>query len=172
MKLLTPDPIERNADRKNTNRATRAPRLALCIGVLLAALPALGHHGFSGRYDTERPQWIEGVITGAQWAPPHPVIELRVSADERPPSDLALPSELTGALIPSAAGRITVEFPPVSTFFALRDSLKLGDRVALIALRNCEPPHQLRSQWVRLPSGSVVSRSGRLSTMVSGCGRS
>lgn len=62
-----------------------------------------------------------------------------------------------------------IEFPPVRRFFALEERIQPGDRIALIALRNCEPPHQLRAQWVAPESGPPVVRSGRMQSEVERC---
>ncbi|MGL4728640.1 MAG: DUF6152 family protein [Bosea sp. (in: a-proteobacteria)] len=133
---------------------------------------ALAHHGFTGRYDASRPIWIEGTVESSAFAPPHPVIAVRVDGAARPPADLALPTELAGPLAarPEDTGqRVEVEFPPVSTFYQMGSQIRVGERVAIIALRNCNAPHQLRSQWVRAAAGTVIERGGRMSGQVNGC---
>lgn len=141
---------------------------AIAAGLRIAS----AHHGFSGRYDASQPIWIEGVVEKASVAPPHPVLSVRVDREMRPPEGFSLPNEITGALRVRAEDRGAVreiEFPPTATFFALSERVKPGDRVALVVLRNCLAPHQLRSQWVRLTNGTVIERSGRLSAQANGC---
>jgi hypothetical protein len=143
--------------------------------MLLAALvvPALAHHGFTGRYDTNNPIWIEGVVESLATAPPHPTMQVRLDDPARSASVIVAPSELTGpirALTDGAGRAVEVEFPPVPDFFSMGEKLRVGNRVAVIALRNCQPPHQLRSQWVRLTSGNLIQRVGRLSYQSRGCG--
>jgi hypothetical protein len=150
----------------------RAVLLALAAGAFGAG-PSFAHHGFTGRYDRSRPIALTGIVTRASFAPPHPTITLRVEAAEPPELDAAARAEFAGpvAARPEDVGRtLEVEFPPVRAFFDLGGQVRAGDRVAIVALRNCAPPHQLRSQWIRLASGSVVHRAGRMSVQVDGCG--
>ncbi|MEM8625173.1 MAG: hypothetical protein AAGG47_16845 [Pseudomonadota bacterium] len=65
----------------------------------------------------------------------------------------------------AALGRkVEVEFLPVARFFALEGRVEVGDRIALVVLRNCEAPHQLRAQWVAAPEGPPVIREGTMQT--------
>jgi hypothetical protein len=147
-------------------------RIILYAG-LLAPVPGWAHHGFTGRYDTGRPIWLKGRVERAAFAPPHPVLTIMVENAGLPSLPSPLPSELAGtpAVRPDDVGRaLAIEFPPVQSFYRLADRVTVGAMVELIALRNCAPPHQLRSQWIRLADGAVVSRDGRLSYMVNGCG--
>jgi hypothetical protein len=144
------------------------------LAVAALAAPAVGHHGFTGRYDTDKPYFLVGTVSAISASPPHPTVTIQVAPSAiAPPSSAERPSELTGdviALDPQFVGRsVAVEFPPVGAFFELGGKLKVGDVVELIALRNCRAPHQLRSQWVRLSDRSVVKREGRLSYMARGC---
>jgi hypothetical protein len=150
-------------------------RRTLITALAAAALPApaLAHHGFTGRYDTARPLWLAGPVTRADFAPPHPVIALRIEDASPPNPALPLPVEFAGPLSVRAedVGQVReVEFPPVRAFFDLGARLRIGDRVAIMALVNCRPPHQLRSQWIRLADGGIIERTGRLSYMAAGCG--
>jgi hypothetical protein len=143
--------------------------LALFAGL---AVPALAHHGFTGRYDTNNPIWIEGVVERLATAPPHPTMRVRIDSPAPSPGVIVAPSELTGPIraLSDGAGRaVEVEFPPVAAFYAMGEKVRVGDRVAIIALRNCRPPHQLRSQWLRLSSGELIERAGRLSYQSRGC---
>ena len=62
-----------------------------------------------------------------------------------------------------------MEFSPVGNFYDLRDRLAVGDRVTVLALRNCLPPHEIRSSWIQLGDGAVVSYEGGLHVRVDGC---
>lgn len=62
-----------------------------------------------------------------------------------------------------------IELSPVGTFYDLRDQVRVGDRITLLALRNCEPPHELRSSWIQLSDGQIVSYVGGLHRKVDGC---
>jgi hypothetical protein len=148
-------------------------RSLMFSALILPSATALAHHGFTGRYDTDKPLFLVGSVVSVAASPPHPVVTLRVASSAlQHPTGADRPSELTGDFAPGAqlAGQtMQVEFPPVQTFFALRNRLKPGDTVEIIALRNCRPPNQLRSQWIRLPGREIIQREGRLSYMARGC---
>jgi hypothetical protein len=142
----------------------------LSAAAALGSSVALAHHGFTGEYDSSTPLWIEGTVTKVTFSPPHPTMVIRLQRDARPTPPSPLPPEANKA--PALlADRATaeVEFPPIGTFYALGEKVKIGDKVSLIALRNCKPPHQLRSQWIRIASQEVVTRDGRMSYMVARC---
>jgi hypothetical protein len=142
------------------------------LSVVPFATAAQAHHGFTGRYDTNAPLWLEGTVQSAAFAPPHPVIRLLIDPGvTTAPTGLTIEG-LTGPLRvrPDDAGRtIEIELPPVSTFFDLSSAVTPNIRLALVALRNCTPPHQVRSQWLRFPDGRIVQREQRMSYMVAGC---
>jgi hypothetical protein len=140
--------------------------------VLLPGGMALAHHGVSGLYDTSRPIALTGVVTAARFAPPHPVISVRVEDAAAPAGDLGRPDEITGpiAVRDEDVGQVReVEFSPMRIFYELNAELRPGDRVTIVALRNCRPPHQLRSSWIRLPDGETVSYGGGLHRRADGC---
>lgn len=110
------------------------------------AQAALAHHGFQGRYDAAHPVRVSGVVERAAFEHPHARLWLVV--DGR---------------------RVEVEFPPISRFNALRGRVAPGDRVEIDALRNCDPPHQLRVQRVRLGDGAEIAVPGRVQTETKGC---
>jgi hypothetical protein len=154
-------------------RSLKLPYVTVALALITGA-SALAHHGFTGRYDTDKPVFLVGRVTTLSTSPPHATITLTPTPSTIvPPSESERPKELTGAMIGpnnEYLGKpVTIEFPPVRAFFELGSKLKAGDAVEIIALRNCAPPHQLRSQWIRLPNREVVEREGRLSYMVRGC---
>ena len=155
--------------------------LSVVFGFLLAIAPSLvtAHHGFSGRYDLSTPLWIEGVVVQAYFGRPHATVTLRT------PADMALPSPQPDPAIardvidvsrltvrPDTRGReLLIEFPPVSQFFGMDGKLAIGDRISVIAFRNCDAPHQLRGQWILAAGADAqpVARAGRLSYQVERC---
>ena len=143
-------------------------RVLVGLPLALLATPVQAHHGFSGRYDAAQPIFLAGTVVRAAFQPPHPTLILRIA------EEIALPNgtEFDGRLIrrPQDQGQLReVEFPPVQLFYALASRIALGDRVAVIAYRNCAAPHQLRGQWIRLRDGSIVVRSGRMQSDVEAC---
>jgi hypothetical protein len=146
----------------------------LGAGSCAGAAPALAHHGFGGRYDTRAAIYLAGTVSRARVGMPHPVIELRVSLPPALPTGLPEAAEFEPRLVmrpEDQAQTRAVEFPPVARFLELGPEIKPGDRISLIALRNCVAPHQLRGQWVQLASGRVVVRQGRMQNEVEGCAR-
>jgi hypothetical protein len=141
--------------------------MAATLFAIGATSAAFAHHGFTGRYDRTRPVWIEGVVTQARFALPHARLVVRTDV-ETPPSNAP---RVQGQNAPTvaASGDSVIEFPPVERFFALEDRVRIGDRVRIIALRNCTPPHQLRGQWIALPNGEIVIKQGRVQREVDGC---
>jgi hypothetical protein len=151
---------------------TKRAAFATALVSFWAGGAALAHHGFTGRYDAGRPLWLSGQVTAVSAAPPHATITLRVDAAPSDPLTTGLPVEMLApprVRAEDSGQSRTVEFAPVSQFFAIGGKVKPGDRVEIIALRNCQPPHQLRSQWLRLSTGEIVERTGRLSYMVPSC---
>ncbi|MBR9765854.1 MAG: hypothetical protein GYB53_20625 [Rhodobacteraceae bacterium] len=130
------------------------------------------HHGVTGRYDGASPLLISGSVEAATFAPPHPVLTVRVDGAGRVDAQTGRPEEYFGAVIVPEAmvgNSHEIELSPVSMFYRLSEVLEPGDRITLVALRNCLPPHQLRSTWVRLESGEVRSYEGDWAPVVETC---
>lgn len=148
--------------------------LAVALGVLvLSGGAVVAHHGVTGRYDSSRPIVLTGTVTRATFTPPHPTLSVRVEAAEPPAREtVGRPDEFTGPFVarPEDAGQVReIEFSPVRLFYDLGDRVRVGDRVVVLALRNCLPPHQLRSSWIQLSDRQVVSYTGGLHRTVDGC---
>lgn len=154
--------------------------LASCIASSAGALfswEAKSHHGFDGRYDLSAPVWLQGLVVHSYFGQPHAELVIETSPDLAVPDqipDLAAAASFLapGALTvrPETRGRhIKVELPPTSQFFTLGQSIADRDTVALIALRNCEAPHQLNVQWVQVGDDPPVARSRPMSYMASEC---
>lgn len=146
---------------------------AAAASVLALIMPtAFAHHGFTGEYDNTRPIWLQGEVQAATFQHPHAVLKLTVQKDSPKPAKPASATFLSTNPVHLAdyAGKTaSLEFPPISRFNSLNGQIKKGDKIALIAYRNCEAPHQLRVQWIRLNNGKEVERSGRVQTEVAGC---
>ncbi|MBB4005540.1 DUF6152 family protein [Aurantimonas endophytica] len=151
--------------------------LSFAWALVLGSGAAWGHHGFGGRYDLSAPVWIEGEVTRAYFGQPHAELVIRVADDLGVP---AAPPDLGSAATFLDPGRlqvradmrgasVEVELPPTQKYFSLGERIAVGDRIAIIAVRNCDPPHQLNGQWLRLADGEIVARAGAMSYMVGGC---
>lgn len=154
-------------------------RSVIAFLLLLVPAVAMAHHGFTGRYDLSQPVWIEGEVIQAYFGQPHPTLTIRTPSDLAPPARRPDPGAARStiavdrlAVREETRGRdVVIEFPPIPAFFNLGDSVTVGDRVALIAFRNCEAPHQLRGQWLQpgRPNAAAVMRSNRQSYQVERC---
>ncbi|MCU0882752.1 MAG: DUF6152 family protein [Hyphomonadaceae bacterium] len=152
------------------NRLTAA--LTVAAATLTTVTVAIAHHGRNGAYDVSRPIALEGVITEASFAPPHPVITIRVDARPRAASASGMPGYEGAAAINRAAdaGAVRViEFSPLPQFTALRDSVTVGQRIQIMAFRNCIGTHDLRGHWVRTAGGVIAQRDNRPTSAVNGC---
>ena len=154
----------------------KAVGTALMLGIVLAG-GARAHHGFDGRYNLAAPVWVEGVVVEAYFGHPHSELTVQVSNDLAMPApwpdlgpavsfldtqSLTVPEDIVGETV-------VLELPPTAQFSSLGERIASGGRIAAVAVRNCEPPHQLNVQWLRLPDGEVESRSGAMSYMVEEC---
>lgn len=158
------------------NMSRQAIGTALALGITVAS-GARAHHGFDGRYDLATPIWVEGVVVEAYFGHPHSELTVEVSSDIAlpvpvpdlgpaasflDPQALTVPDDLVGK-------SFVLELPPTDQYASLGNRVAIGSRIAAVAVRNCEPPHQLNVQWLRLPNGEVESRSGAMSYMVDQC---
>jgi hypothetical protein len=45
--------------------------VAACFGLIMAALPVVGHHAFDAQYDRNKPTTLKGPVTKVDWINPH-----------------------------------------------------------------------------------------------------
>jgi hypothetical protein len=148
----------------------------LLLGLILVGV-ARAHHGFDGRYDLGKPVWVEGLVVEAYFGNPHSELTVQISSDLSMPArlpdlgpaagfldaqSLTVPEDIVGQTV-------VLELPPTAQYSSLGDRIARGDRIAAVAVRNCEPPRQLNVQWLQLPDGEVASRTGAMSYMVEEC---
>ncbi|MEO1018550.1 MAG: hypothetical protein AAFY56_12790, partial [Pseudomonadota bacterium] len=121
------------------------------LGLGVAAGSANAHHGFGGEYDRGAPIYLEGTVVSAYFGYPHAEVELSVDMTVQSVELRGNAREFTDGLTfwrDEFGASPEIEFPPVALFFELDSRIQVGDRIAIIALRNCGAPHQLRGQWV------------------------
>lgn len=146
----------------------------ITASVILAGISAaaFAHHGFTGEYDTTRPLWLQGTVKTAVFQYPHAIVELAVESNElrrEKPGSADFLTTIPLIDTTYTGKTVKLEFPPIQRFNSLDGKVKAGEKVSLIVYRNCESPHQLRVQWIRLGDGTEVVRSGRVQTEVQGC---
>jgi hypothetical protein len=127
------------------------------------ALPVAAHHGW-GRYDVQRPLYLEGRAAAVNWANPHASFELQPAPDLQLPPDLArrtVPPQqaavdaaavLAAAQLPRRRGeRWTVELAPLLRMQDWRiEPLQAGDPVSVVgyAAPGEEGPAVLRAEFL------------------------
>lgn len=157
--------------------ATRLIGAILGLSVTVISSLAVAHHGFQSRYDMGKPVWIEGTVERLYFGNPHSELTVKIAADLAVPDPaptlgpassflsnaaLHVPTDLPGQTV-------ELELPPTTQYSSLGDRVSVGDRIAAVAIRNCEAPHQLNVQWLRLADGSIESRQAAMSYMVEQC---
>jgi hypothetical protein len=147
--------------------------LAAGLLSLACAMPVLAHHGFTGRYDASKPIYIQGTVQAVTVAYPHAEMTIQVVDAVTVPRELP---EIANLRIQNVMEKMAVAEPGTYALqiSGLQDELQgniaAGDKIALVALRNCLPPNQYRSRWIRLASGKIASFAGAAQTEVNGCG--
>jgi hypothetical protein len=120
-------------------------RHLLAAALIIAAVPAAAHHGWSS-FDQNAPLYLQGQVTSVRWTNPHAEGVLEVGKGLALPADFAkrsLPAQqqsvdtqaiLTRTQVPQAAeGKWELEFAPLSRMDAWGVApLKVGDRIEVI----------------------------------------
>ncbi len=56
--------------------------LVLCAGLIVAAVPLLGHHAFSAEFDADSPVHLEGPVVKMEWINPHAWVHVEVTNED------------------------------------------------------------------------------------------
>src|SRR6202049_4193886 len=100
----------------------QASLLLLTVGLFVISAPVLGHHGFAGRYDEEHPFTVQGTVLEFQLENPHSAIIFE--AKDQNGAMQQWHAELGGANAMRRADGWD------------RDTLKPGDKIAIVGPRN------------------------------------
>jgi hypothetical protein len=109
--------------------------------LLLATAPIFGHHSVSAEFDVNRQNTYAGVVTKVEWSNPHIYFYVDVKDANQRVTNWAF--EGAG---PNTLGRLGW----------LRDSLKVGDRVTVVAYPARDGASVASAREVRLASGRKV----------------
>ena len=86
------------------------------LGILVAALPTLGHHSFAAQYDRSKPITLKGTVSKVEWMNPHIYFYVDVKDDSERVTNWAIEGGAPSMLYRNG-WRI--------------DSLKIGDAVTV-----------------------------------------
>src|SRR5580692_522711 len=109
--------------------------------LLLAAAPIFGHHSVSAEFDVNRQITYAGVVTRIEWSNPHIYFYVDVKDANEKVTNWAF--EGSG---PNTLARLGW----------LRDSLKVGDRVTVVAFPARDGASVASARQVRLANGRKV----------------
>jgi hypothetical protein len=121
-----------------------ACRLAILVPgglLLLVAAPIFGHHSVSAEFDVNRQITYAGVVTRVEWSNPHIYFYVDVKDVNQRVTNWAF----------EGAGPNTL-----ARLGWLRDSLKVGDRVTVVALPARDGAAVASAREVRLANGRKV----------------
>ena len=121
-----------------------ACKLALLVPgglLLLAAAPIFGHHSVSAEFDVNRQITYAGVITRVEWSNPHIYFYVDVKDSSHKVTNWAF----------EGAGPNTL-----ARLGWMRDSLKVGDRVTVVAFPARDGVNVASAREVRFANGRKV----------------
>jgi len=117
-----------------------ACKLAILL-LLLATAPIFGHHSVSAEFDVNRQSTYAGVVTKVEWSNPHIYFYVDVKDGGQKVTNWAF----------EGAGPNTL-----ARLGWLRDSLKVGDRVTVVAYPARDGAYVGSAREVRLSNGRKV----------------
>jgi hypothetical protein len=121
--------------------------LALCVGLLSAAIPLLAHHAVAAEFDTNKPIKFTGQVKSVDWMNPH--IYINIEAKD----------ESGKTVVYSVEGG-----PPNSLFRQgwRPDSLKVGDKVEVAGVRaKKSESNRIGQAKITMPDGRIFAQGGR-----------
>ena len=120
--------------------------VAVVVGLLAAALPAIAHHSIASEYAFDREIKLTGVLVRADWISPHSVLRLEVTEKDGTKTTWIFQTAQLGSGPSEELRR-----PPS------RGGLKPGEKYTLegFAAKNGKPQAFLKA--VTMPDGRVVT---------------
>jgi hypothetical protein len=88
--------------------------LAAC-GVILAAVPAVGHHSFAAEFDADKPIKLKGSVTKVEWMNPHAYFYIDVTEPDAKVTNWALEMGSPNGLMREGWSRNTLKIGDIVT---------------------------------------------------------
>jgi hypothetical protein len=88
--------------------------LAAC-GVILAAVPAVGHHSFAAEFDADKPIKLKGSVTKVEWMNPHAYFYIDVTEPDAKVTNWALEMGSPNGLMREGWSRSTLKIGDIVT---------------------------------------------------------
>jgi len=119
--------------------------LAVCFGLLLAALPAMAHHSVASEYDLTKPVDFTGTLVQMEWVNPHAMLHLEVTNKDNTKTVWIFQTTAAGALRQKGLAR------------AENGGLAVGMTLEItgFASKNGQPRGYIRA--LKLPDGRVIT---------------
>jgi len=114
---------------------------AVCLAMLLAAIPAPAHHAFSAEFDSNKRVKVSGVVTKLEWTNPHAWLYVDVKDDSGKVTNWAFEMGSPNTLIRQGWRKT---------------ALKEGDQVAIEGYAAKDGSKIANARSVTLPDGRKV----------------
>jgi hypothetical protein len=88
--------------------------LAAC-GVILAAVPVVGHHSFAAEFDADKPIKLKGSVTKVEWMNPHAYFYIDVTEPDAKVTNWALEMGSPNGLMREGWSRSTLKIGDIVT---------------------------------------------------------
>jgi hypothetical protein len=126
-------------------RISFAVCLAAC-GVILGAVPVVGHHSFAAEYDANKPIKLMGTVTKLEWTNPHAWFYLDVATPDGKVTSWALEMGSPNGLMREGWSRNT---------------LKIGDVVSVEGSGAKDNPHKGNARFVMMNGKRLFAASSQ-----------
>lgn len=153
---------------------TKLASCAASVHFLIAAVPALAHHGWT-YFNTSQVYFLEGQVVSVRWGNPHPIVVLRVtpmravpdlSAVRMPAEESAMFRNMPALPVPASLRVLETDTPEYTVVLGPPSRLAdwgmgesdamPGSRFRMIGYLACDDRHEFRPEVVILNDNRAV----------------